>query len=267
MHTLTVDFGNGVRAGTGTNVRILDYDGLVSLPTKGKVVEHAMLDGGYVASVRSETRRLTFDLDFGETLGWGEVARLFPSGATFAITVTRDGVVRRIDAVRDSELLPLGGRGVADSVAFQVPLVCPDPYLKGVESETGSAGLTGLEYPFFYEDEITYEDLDLTGDAQIYTVDNAGDYPVGFVLDYFVSQPGDLTIDVAGQVMVIADLAMGERLRMDTSNQTITVGGENAFDRIASGEFARLPKGSSSVVLFGVLGIATITFTPLYEGV
>jgi len=265
MHTLVIDFGNGVVAGTGQAVGILDYDGLDSLPTVARVVEHAILDGGYIASTRAATRRLTFDLDFGTTLGWADVGRLFPSGGRLDLTVTRDGVTRRILAVRDSRLVPLGGRGALDPVAFQITMLAVDPYLKGDEVRVAITKTGGLEYPVEYP--LVMDEFDLGGAGEPLLAVNSGDHPIGFVLDFKTVVPGDLTITSGVCSMTVDALEEGERLVVDMSRSTILIDGANAFARLSSGTFIRVAPGPFDIMLEGALGVASITFTPVFEGV
>jgi hypothetical protein len=267
MHTLKVDFGNGVVAGTGTAVGILDYDGLDSLPTRARVVEHAIHDGGYVASTRAATRRLTFDLDFGDTLGWADVGRLFPSGGVLDLVIERDGIVRRIRAVRDSRLVPLGGRGVLDPVAFQIPLLAADPYLKGEEHLLATAASGGLEYPVEYATEITMDEFESGVAGAPFLAVNGGDHAIGFLLNFVTVTPGDLTITSGGQTMTVGELTEGERLVIDMARQTISIDGVNGFARLAAGSFIRVLPGPFDIMLDGAVGLATITFTPVFEGV
>jgi len=269
LHTLTIDFGNGARVGTGTPVRILGHDGLVSLPTAANVVEHALLDGGYVAASRSATRRLTFELDFGHTRRWSELGRLFPSGATFPMTVTRDGVTRRVVAVRDVPLVPLGGQGVADPVAVQVSLVCPNPYLLGEEVVLPSMVTVtgGLEYPAQFAPTLEYEEIDTSATVWEFDSSNPGDHPVGFVFDYVSALTGSPSIEINGAVMQFGEVAAGERLRVDTGRKTITLDGANAFSLLASGRFLPIPAGDFTLLMDDVIGSATVSFTPVYEGV
>lgn len=163
VHDLMVDFGNGVVAGTGTRIGILDYDGLSSLVAESSIVEYAMQDGGYVAATRAGTRRLMFALDFGDTdIGWADVPRLFPLGGVLPLTITRDGVTRRVVAVRDTDLVPLGGGGALDPVSCQIALLAPEPYLLRDTSEVrvGNGAVGGLAFPIEFGPSIKYEDTD-----------------------------------------------------------------------------------------------------------
>lgn len=269
-HTLTVDFGNGIVAGTGTNIGIIDYDGLASLPTKARVVENALRDGGYIAAIRAGVRRLTFDLDFGDTgLGWGVVPRLFPQGATFEITVTRDGVTRMVTAVRDAELSPLGNRGANDPVAYQIPLVAVGSYLRGEDaiSQSASTVTGGLEYPLTFEPTIMYESID-TGESSVtLDVENEGDHPVGFVFTFTAAATVSPTITVDGETMTLDEVTEGQTLVVDTTRQTIRLDGANAFSLLVSGPFLKLACGACPVHLTGMIGVCVLEFTPVYEAV
>lgn len=268
MHTLVVDFGNGVVAGTGQPVGILDYEGLVSVPTQGNIVEHALLDGGYVASVRAATRRLTFELDFADTCSWADVGRLFPSGATLPLAVTRDGVTRRIQAVRDSEIVALGGRGALDPVAVQLALLAPEPYFSGTDVvQQTNVTSVGLEHPYAHEPTIVYDDLDMTGTSQVFDTYNLGDHPVPFRLSVSAASVGDLTVSVEGASMVVGVIAKNDEVEIDMARQTITINGANGFPLLQSGNFLKLPAGHGLLELDGIIGYAVVTFTPVFEGV
>jgi hypothetical protein len=268
-HDLMIDFGNGILAGTGTAIRILDYDGLGSLPTKANVIEHAILDGGVLASLRAGTRRLMFQLDFIETdLGWADVPRLFPQGGPYELVITRDGVTRTIEAYRDTELIPLGDGGAGDSVAYQLALLAPDPYLKGTLAELAkSAAITGgLAFPVTF-DPIAYESIDVSTTTGVFAVLNDGDYPVGFDFDFIAAVTCSPQISIGQDVMVFASIAAGQRLTVDTKKQTVRLNGANAFSLLVGGTFLRIPTGAVSVALAGIVGTAVLSFTPVHEAI
>jgi hypothetical protein len=270
VHDLTVDFSNGVVAGTGTRIGILDYEGLASLVSESSVVEYAMRDGGYVAATRAGTRRLMFALDFGDTdIGWADVPRLFPLGGVLPLTITRDGVTRRVRAVRDVDLVPLGGGGALDPVSYQIALLAPEPYLlrdtSELLAENGSTG--GLEYPVEYTAAgISYEEIGTDLSVSFECV-NDGDYPVGFRLGVVPRSAAELTLISGGTVMQLAAVESGQQLIIDTVNSTITLDGENAFGLLETDEWIELPVGVSTLVLAGLVGTAVLEFTPVFESV
>lgn len=266
-HSIRVDFGNGIVAGTGAPVRIMDHAGITSLPSQANVVDNAMLDGGYIASFRAGVRRLTFELDFIETdIGWADVPRLFPMGKRFDLVLERDGARRVISAYRDSELVELGNRGTEDSVAYQVSFLSPNPYMLGDEVELAAAGVLsgGLEYPIAFPialDNLSYVDhIDVRND---------GDYPVGFTFDLVaVAEIAAMTLGVGRDTMTFKTIHAGQRLTVDTAKQTIRIDGTtNGFAWLDSGMFLKLPAGESSIWFGAFSGSATVEFTPIYEGV
>lgn len=268
-HSIRVDFGNGIVAGTGAPVRIMDHEGITSLPAQANVVDNAMLDGGYIASFRAGVRRLTFDLDFLETdLGWAEVPRLFPMGVRLDLTIERDGLRRVVGAYRDSELVALGNRGTEDSVAYQVSLVSIDPYMLGDEVELSAAGAVsgGLEYPTAFQPSIAWDNLAYIDHI---AVRNDGDYPVGFTFDLVAAaEIAAMTLSVGRDTMTFKTIHAGQRLTADTARQTIRIDGTtNGFAWLDSGSFLKIPIGESSIWFGAFSGSATVEFTPIYEGV
>jgi hypothetical protein len=268
MHTLTIDFGNGVTAGTGAPVRIIEHAGLESIPTQSNTVEHALTDGGYIASTRAGMRRLTFDLDFGNTIGWADVSRLFPSGSELTLTITRDGVTRTVKAVRDAEISALGGRGVLDPVAAQIPLLCSNPWLLGDPVLVASQGniIGGLQYPIEFASTEEWDSVTVSGYDMSTVIDNPGDVEVGFTFDFLAVAAATPELHIGGEVMRFATMTAGQRITVDTTTQTIVFNGTNGFSRL-TGSFIKLPRGSNAVVVKNMLGVCAISFTPAYEGV
>jgi hypothetical protein len=156
---------------------------------------------------------------------------------------------------------------VLDRVAFQIPLVCPDPYLKGEEMVLETTATSGLEYPIAFEPQIIMDQVNLEADSQTFYTVNDGDHPVGFLFDYAAFSGGDLVLSVGSDEMVIADLSPGDRLLIDTSRRTILINGGNGFANLASGGFPRLPIGDVIIDIAGTVGRSTLTFTPVFEGV
>lgn len=265
-HNLTVEFDNGVSIGVGTPNRVLDFSGLESAETSGNIVENAIADGGYVASVRAGTRRVTFDVDFESSYRWADIGRLFPSGGTFDAVITRDGVTRRAVLRRVDPLEPLGNRGVLDPVSYQLPFVATTPYLLGDEVLLVSESGGGLEFPIEFDPDIVYDEFEDL-DGATFPVENSGDHPVGFVLDMHVFVGGTMVLSVGAESMTISDLVGGERVVVDTARQTIRVNGANAFDRLLAGSFLKLPKGATVIDIAGVAGMVVVSFTPVFEGV
>lgn len=266
---LTVSFSNGIIAGSGGPVRILDHEGLTSSTAVLNASERAILDGGRVASVRAAMRRLTFDLDFiGTETRWADLGRLFPLGAELELTVTRDGSVRHVTAYRDGEIVALGGRGALDPVACQVSLVSEDAYLRGDDTDLiyAAAITAGLTFPVTFG-PISYESMDTGVGTASYQLDNPGDRPVGFVVDFVAAVTTTPTISIGAESMVFDELAAGQRLRVDTTRQTILLDGSNGFPQLISGSFLRIPAGVSTLLLEGFKGATTIEYTPVHEGV
>lgn len=268
-NTVTVDFGNGIVAGAGGSVRILDYEGLTSPTAIVNATERAILDGGRVSSVRAGMRRLTFDLDFIETeVAWRDLGRLFPVGAVMRLAVTRSGRTCYVTAYRDGDIIPLGGRGVLDPVACQVSLLSPDPFLAGDTAELvyAAAITAGLTFPVTFG-PITYETMDVSAGTATYVVENVGDRPVGFSVDFIAAVATTPVLSLGSQSMAFSELSAGQRLQIDTSRQTVRVDGANGYAQLVSGSFIKIPTGLSSLLLEGFKGPATIEFTPIFEGV
>lgn len=269
-HSLTVDFGNGVIAGTGGRVRILDHEGLTSPAAILNASERAILSGGRIASVRAGMRRLTFDLDFIDEPGvsWADLGRLFPVGGLITLAITRNGQQRFASAYRDGDIVPLGGRGVLDPVACQVTFLSADSFLRGDQARLiyAAAITAGLEYPVTFG-PISYESMDTGVGLATYELDNAGDHPVGFTVDFIAAVNTTPIISLGAESMVFEQLLTGQRLQIDTSRQTVLVDGANGFAQLVSGPFIKVPPGASTLLLEGFKGAASIEFTPIYEGV
>lgn len=264
-HRLSLEFSNGLKAGISHPVKINFHEGFESLEAAANVIDYAMRDGGYIASIRATTRRITLDLSFHGEYAWADLAKLFPLKVPLGLLATRDGRTRRLTVYRDGKIIPLGGRGATDVVQCQVSFLATSPYMLGDEVELAAAGVLsgGLEYPITYP--ITLDNL-----AYVDHIDvrNDGDYPAGFTFDLIAAaEIAAMTLGVGRDTMTFKAIHTGQRLTVDTAMQTIRIDGENGFALLESGPFLKIPTGESSIWFGAFSGSATVEFTPIYEGV
>lgn len=262
-HNISIDFGNGVITGPDTDFALLGYDGLTNMPTDSVVNEFSTSAGGSVQSVRPKTRVLTFEIE-NPNITWSDFCSLFPIGK-YRITISRDGVLRYIDAYRNEELGQVGEGSVLDPAGLQVSFIAEFPFFRQKDTEEIAVlGISegGLIYPHAYP--IVFDTWSSNDTIEI---NNRGAYATPFIFRVTPEQNlSSITLNVGNERMQITgEIKAGQSLIVDTAKYSARLDGLNVFSYVDG--WPKLQPGNNLITLSSLAGNVSIAFEPLFEGV
>lgn len=259
--------------------RLMDFDGIAASDITITTANNAVMDGGYIQSVRVGMRDINIqfciaDKPLIEPLRARLISFLKPK-VCGALYVTRGEVTRRIycylatkpDFEQPNKLL-----------SISIVLKCPEPYFLD-EFDSNPQYLTFapvLNFPLtFLPAAGLTTGIQITSD--VITINNTGDVDVGIICDISADK-GSITnpkisIDGGDFVRVITVLDQGDTLTINTrpGEKDIKINGESKFIYDITSIFFSVPVGEHTIQISADAGVtnanSSFTYALKYLGV
>lgn len=259
--------------------RLMSFDGIAAADIDVTTVNNAIMDGGYVQSVRIGMRDINIQFCIAdkaqiEPLRAKLISFLNPK-AQGTLYVTRSNITRRIYCQLATK--PEFEQPNA-LLSVSVVLKCPQPYFLD-ETDTSPQYLTfvpTLNFPItFLPSAGMTTGIQITSD--IITINNTGDAEIGIICEITADKGSitnpKITIDGVEYVRVIKALEIGDSLTINTNpgKKDIQFNGASEFIYDITSIFFSVPVGEHTIQISADAGVtnanSSFTYALKYLGV
>lgn len=262
--------------------RLLSYDGIEAADVILTSADNAIMDGGYVQSMRVGMRDISIKFGISdkkqtETLRpW--LIKFFKPKVRGTLYVSRGGVTRRIYFYLAARPEFAQANIIQERLSVSVTLKCPEPYFLD-EFDSSPQYLTfapTLNFPLtFLPGGGLTTGIQVTSD--VITINNTGDADIGIICG-ITADKGSITnpkisIDGGDFVRVVTVLDQGDTLTINTrpGEKDIKINGESQFLYDITSIFFSVPVGEHTIQISADAGVtnakSSFTYALKYLGV